>query len=338
MNYGRLPKASILLALLLIATSCGDDAADDASSAPIVPEGPPVIAEASVESARVDIGDRVRYRVEVRWTQGHLVDFPDVLAPFASAVLYDAGYWKDEPSRGGRSVRSMEVVFDPGLGPVLEIPAVTIRFREESAGADAPWEEVTTEGITVEVTSNTEGAPEFREPEDLFELPAPPAETESRSQLLVFTITGGALVLLAVAWFFMFRKKKERVLPPAPPHEVAQRELAYLESLGLLEAGRVQEYYYRLTAILRRYIELRFGIMAPEQTTEEFLAAMHRSDALPADQKAVLKEFLSSADLVKYARFEPPVAEAKGAWEIAERFVKVTIQHEVPSKEMANAV
>ncbi|MCA9322714.1 MAG: hypothetical protein KDB53_18370 [Planctomycetes bacterium] len=306
---------------------CSEEAAKDERKSPARVDGPPVVVEASVDATTVNVGDRVTYRVEVRARPGFLVDYPPVLEQFATQVLFEAGYWQDEPDRGGRSVRSMQIVLDPGVKPVLEIAPTTIRYRAEGSAEDAPWDTVSTEAITVEVSSVAVDMSEFREPDDLSTMPPLPDESASSRARWALWIAGGGLALLAVFWVALFRKKKERLLPPLPPHEIAQRELAHLESLGLLEQGKTQEYYYRLTAILRRYIELRFGIMAPERTTEEFLAEIQNDARLPDDQKAVLREFLAEADLVKYARQEPAPEESRRAWQIAERFVKVTIQH-----------
>ena len=52
----------------------------------------------------------------------------------------------------------------------------------------------------------------------------------------------------------------------------------------------------------RKYLEDRFGLRAPERTTEEFLAELSGSVALDGRHKELLADFLTRCDLVKFAR------------------------------------
>ena len=62
----------------------------------------------------------------------------------------------------------------------------------------------------------------------------------------------------------------------------------------LIAKGLVREYYYRITNILRHYIEDRFGLLAPERTTEEFLTEMAHTNQLDAAHKILIREFLEA--------------------------------------------
>ncbi|MHC5184367.1 MAG: hypothetical protein ACYSPI_08845, partial [Planctomycetota bacterium] len=74
---------------------------------------------------------------------------------------------------------------------------------------------------------------------------------------------------------------------------------------NLVEQGRIKEFYEKLSTCLRHYIENRFQLRAPEQTTEEFLEQLKTSDALRLEHKQQLQKFLEHSDLVKFARYEP---------------------------------
>jgi hypothetical protein len=63
-------------------------------------------------------------------------------------------------------------------------------------------------------------------------------------------------------------------------------------------------YHSRLTDILREYIENRFKIQAMEQTTDEILFGF-RNAAVDEESKHKLKQVLSLADLVKFAKEQP---------------------------------
>jgi hypothetical protein len=124
-----------------------------------------------------------------------------------------------------------------------------------------------------------------------------------------------------VVW--LRRRKTNKVVEPLPltPGEIAQQALAALLAEDLPAQGRVQEFYVRLTSIVRRYIEGTTGIRAPEQTTEEFLRTMHARDLFPATQSVRLQDFLEAADMVKYAGQQPSAEQIELSITRAQEFV-----------------
>ena len=80
-------------------------------------------------------------------------------------------------------------------------------------------------------------------------------------------------------------------------------------------------FYVELTAVVRRYIERTTGILAPEQTTEEFLVEISRKETFRPEERGRLKHFLESADLVKFAAHEPRKEDLEESFERAKVFV-----------------
>ena len=77
-----------------------------------------------------------------------------------------------------------------------------------------------------------------------------------------------------------------------------------------------------MSGIVRRFIENASGVRAPEQTTEEFLREISGTAELFDDlAQQRLKRFLESADLVKFAAFQPAENDVADAYRRAERFV-----------------
>jgi hypothetical protein len=119
---------------------------------------------------------------------------------------------------------------------------------------------------------------------------------------------GGVLLLLLIIWIIIrlikhkpvFRKEK----PAEPPHVRAIRELNELQHQKLWQNGRHKEYYTRLTDILREYLDGRYGVDAPEMTSEEILAALKRV-GVSAKHFADLQRLLGESDLVKFAKYLP---------------------------------
>lgn len=135
----------------------------------------------------------------------------------------------------------------------------------------------------------------------------------------------GAAVALA-AWLLARRRRLEE-LPGVPrmPWEVARERLRALAALGLAEAGDARAFYIELSDILRRYIEDRFHVHAPERTTPEFLGEAAGTGLFSQDQQEMLAAVLRHADRVKFAKHEPAAGEMHEDFEGVRRFVDDTV-------------
>ena len=120
-----------------------------------------------------------------------------------------------------------------------------------------------------------------------------------------------ALAVYLIIWYVRKKKKQKSGLPeimrkPAePPHVFALRELNLLKEARLWQQGMVKEYYTRLTDILRKYLEYRYGIKALEQTTLEILESLTGTGFNDNRLYGILKEILETGDLVKFAKYQP---------------------------------
>ena len=114
------------------------------------------------------------------------------------------------------------------------------------------------------------------------------------------------------------------VVPPVPAHEWARAQIASLLAEKLIERGLHQDFFYRLSAIVRGYVERRFGVAAPEMTTEEFLSAMSSDERFRNEHRDSLRHFLRECDMVKYACHQPGVREYDQATHSAGDFVTKT--------------
>ena len=193
----------------------------------------------------------------------------------------------------------------------------------KTTDADERGGELSTEPFTVTVNSLLEGAfdpASFRDVKGVVELP--------RERTWVWAewtgMAVGGLVVVALVVMLWRRSRGAARVVVLRPHEWAFQQLRALVAEKLVEAGRIREFYYRLSEITRTYIELRFGLMAPERTTEEFLTSLRTSDALSAQHKAALADFLAACDMVKYALYEPGDEEIERVFDTARDFIEQT--------------
>ena len=100
---------------------------------------------------------------------------------------------------------------------------------------------------------------------------------------------------------------------------------ALLESQArVLDDAEVDAWFVELSAIVRRYLEGRYQVRAPELTTEEFLQEARRAAGLSAEHRDLLTAFLERCDRVKFAGYRPDAEESLATLKAARAFVEDT--------------
>jgi hypothetical protein len=128
--------------------------------------------------------------------------------------------------------------------------------------------------------------------------------------LAVLLLAAIILYLTGLLFRFVSSKIKEHRMSPI---ERAWVELDRLVKKALPLKGRYKDYYVELTMVVRRYVQRKYGVKAPHLTTQEFLQQF-RSDAL--------KDFLESADLIKFAGVKATSSMAESALLSARDYLK----------------
>jgi hypothetical protein len=141
-----------------------------------------------------------------------------------------------------------------------------------------------------------------------------------------------AIALVVAGWLlwekFKRRKTTAKPVPVIPPHRRAKDRLRNVNEL----LSDPYAYCSLVSDVIRSYLEEGFNLQAPERTTEEFLEEMRSTTLLQPDHKALLEEFLSRCDLVKFARLEPTQDELKSLLAAALRFIDETAPVQAPAQ------
>jgi hypothetical protein len=291
--------------------------------------------EFSLSQPEVEITDQVTLDFVVSRPEGYRLDVDDLLSqiaskePFADVPPYQvADHSLTAEVRGGELVDHLSVQLDPWQSGDYQLGFYTLKLH----AADRPGLSLLTGAADLSVAQPPMPGPL---PDDqLFALDGrtkPPLNASSRrardealaqSQrkgldrlktrrllwrtLLITLTTAAALYFLRK----LFRRRSKPISNRDPRQE-ALAALDHLASENLPAKGQIEPFYVRLTGIVRHYMEEAHGIRAPEQTTQEFLR--QSLDLLNTDMRDHLKEFLISADLVKFARLRPGTTETESA-------------------------
>lgn len=158
-----------------------------------------------------------------------------------------------------------------------------------------------------------------------------------KSNYTFLFIVGVIIFAAGLIWWakFFLKTKKLRAdssVFTTPAHEIAYGALEKLKAKNLAAAGKIKEYYFELSYIVRNYIENRFGIRSSEMTTEEFLLSLRDFEVLNGTDKNLLKKFLNLSDIVKFAKYNATQKEADESFALAKNFIDETKKIEESGK------
>jgi hypothetical protein len=285
----------------------------------------PVAIETAVEPRSVTIGTPFRYTMRITAEQDLELIVPQLAGQIGDFQVIDFGSPPPRQERGRVVLEPWYTLLTYTPGDAL-VPGPTVQYR--LPGSDL--ESVAAPDALVMVQSLLD-KPGATPPADVRDIKAPAAVPRDYRPLLWLALAGlGAIALAALLYRLINKRRSALIAPPRPAHEIALEALTKLHAARLLEAGREQEFYVRLSAIVRAYLEARFHLRAPEMTTEEFLQVAQRDPQLAPPQRSLLGNFLSEADLVKFARYVPASDDAERAYRAAREFVASTAAPEVP--------
>jgi hypothetical protein len=260
----------------------------------------------SLSSDTVPLLDEVVANFDLFSADGIDVEFAPTLPATEFAVRREE---LPTVSLGGGMWRRLSLHLRPLRGPgELTIPAF------EAKSKDGRYTATTTER-KLRVVSLLDGA------DAAIEAPAEPFDLREREWWPI--ALAGSLVALAVGIALLRRRTRSPHVAAVavPPHVLALRELHRLRAAPRGSHAEVMAFYVAVSNVLREYVEARFGLHAPEQTTEEFLRELERSAAEVRVHRDDLAEFLHRCDLVKFAADRPGETAHEATLALAERFV-----------------
>jgi hypothetical protein len=309
----RLLTTAALLALVPIAC---EQPTPDATLRTDIRRGP-VQASVEIDPAKADAGERIVVRIEVVTEAKTTLTTPLLTIPEDGTLgafhVISSSDTNDVPLEQGGRRWYQQLLVDTFEAGEHDFPAITISFRD-GAAEDPITGSIETEPLTITITSAL-ASPDAKL-EDIrgwIDIPSGPWWP------WILAIGGGIVILIIGGLWFAMRDRHTG--PPPTAAEIARGSLRSLREQDLLGSGNVDNFYTALSSIVRQYIEGRFGIRAPRNTTSEFLHAAESDQRLTDTQRTDLKSFLRIADLVKFAMHEPSVDQGTEAITSADHFV-----------------
>ncbi len=271
-----------------------------------------------VDVDRIRVGDPITLTVTVEAPADFRIVFPGEELDLNPFSVLDRSHRASE--RGdGRIEESLVLTVSAYETGDLGIPSFSIVIN----GQDQRTDELKTDAVPIRVETVLTG--NDTQPRAIKD----PIGYEAAWRYKVYVI--GTVLALGIGltallvWFRRRRRMRAQIAvltppPPRPADAIALEELERLRGEDLPGRGLTKEYCVRLTDIFKRYITARYAIPTVERTTGEIRRDLSESMFGETDRRDIL-HVLEQADLVKFARFEPPTHALFDLFQVVESFI-----------------
>jgi hypothetical protein len=308
-------------------------------------ETPPASVEASVDRTEITIGDPVHYSLKIDYANGVEVQKPGWGTGLEGFQILD--FDRGTPKKVGERWQTVDEYTLSTFTPEdYTIPPIAIPIKLPSGATEV----LQTQPIQIKVASilpEDEKSIELRDLKD----PVPVYSGILTGRVLAAAATAIALMLLAWGiWRWRHRPEMaEAAIPPRPEHEVAYDRLGALRIRtgswsGTPSQEDCKQFGLELSAILREYLERRYGVLALEATSDEirtFLPMLGLPPPMAAKDpdkrgcEARVLAILEGTDLMKFAKGVQPVESLRLLMDWCEFIVDTTRRPDTAAKEDA---
>jgi hypothetical protein len=309
--------------LLLVAVATAQPAVSDTAALPdttardtapayrIVPGGPVSVSVKLLPRPKreLTVGDRFKLELVVKHHRGVKVaePFTPSLDPF---MILDK---KSVTRYAGDTIVDVHTLTMAAFATgEPKIPPFIVPYPAEGEVRAAA-----SDSITVKVASTM--------PKDMKDVNDPKPQIQFPNLLPIWIMLGIlAAAGLGYAGWRLYRRYRRIMLYGAPTPDPWDEALAALDKVPAddwLASGHFKRYYYTVSEVLKRYLTRRFGFPALDQTTTEIMRAMK---VTKTPEREGFGEFFQRADMVKYAKFVPPLPEMATVVPTARELVKAT--------------
>jgi hypothetical protein len=296
-------------------------AASDAGVAPALPEARPLGMELKVEPEEITLGQHVTIKLSVEHDTRDVYSLPG-FDPSPLAVPQGApppAHFREELTGKARTTFTFTLVDLGSLEPRLPDLVLHVEGPEGERSLTVAGRKLKFKSLVKHENQGADDAAHHG--------PKPPVQVMVRSYLWAGVIAG-FIVLVALAFGFVWWRRREKVVmaklvPEVPYDELALQQLTRLrgEKPWMRGAGRAA--IFQLSEIVRGYLGLRLGFNALDLTSEELVDELKQRRLMGLDLSALTEE-VQWEDLVKFAKLEPTVEECLRGVERAESIIHHT--------------
>ena len=295
-----------------------------------------VTVEAAIDSIEMLIGEQVHVTVTATMKEGSKVEFP-VFKPMQQLIpgieVLKSTELGTKGKDGGFVDRQVVYTLTSFDDTLYYLPPFVVKVDGK------PYESKSLALKVVGIEVDTTRVDQFFGPKDVQDNPFLWSDWS-----LLFWLSVLMLVLMAVGYYLYMRLRDNKpiithicIVKRLLPHQKAMKEIEQIKADKMQNSENPKEYYTKLTDTLRKYIEDRYGFNAMEMTSSEIIERLEKAltddtkDA--ATMKAELRQFFTTADLVKFAKYSTMINENDANLVSAIDFINQTKLENMPTEE-----
>src|SRR5664280_2446296 len=291
----------------------------------------------SFDSAKIYIGDQIKYTVTIDKPSGLNLSFPVFRDTLCKNIEIVSGPKVGSSLQNGRTriiQKYLITSFDSGR---YQVKPLFAEAKNEGGLKRFYSDYSTLEVMRVKIAPADTTAKIF----DIIKPYKAPVTVGEILPWILIVLLAGALTWAVIRYLRRFKKSEtaaDSYIPAEPAHVIAFRELEKLKGEELWQNGETKRYYTTLTEILRQYLENRFRVFSLELTTFETLDALVRTGFKKNGSYNDLKSVLTGADLVKFAKYYPAAEENELHFQNSWNFVLATREIEMTDEPKAEKI
>lgn len=266
---------------------------------PVFSDTSPMSVDARIDKTGITLGDIITYTIVIHHDADMETNPPDVHIKGFDFVDSGAG----KPAfANGQIVQEYWYRFradETGKRTIDPVP-VTFTSPDQKNRNLKIQGQIMTPKVSVEVQSVLR---QQGEPTDIRDIKgiSPIGGLSDYYHIALLLVILVALVVLAI---WIMKSKKSFVISKGirSPYDRALHELELLNAKRLLELGKVQEHYFELSEIFRRYLGTRYSFPSLDWTTEEINYKLQGMSELNEFLRQQACSILTRSDKVKFAK------------------------------------
>jgi hypothetical protein len=260
-----------------------------------------ITAKASTDKSEYLVGDYINYTISVNCSEGFKIYPPAFVVDSLRSISLIKAEKPDEAEESGKVSVAFKYVLSGYDSTGVTIPSIAVPYQ---SSGDSTTRFAYTNAVSFTIQTLKV------DPQGQIKDVKPPMKILLDWKLILLWSLVGLLIVGILLYFYLSHRKKKGKTQPAqkdvalPSHVIALNALRELEQRKLWQKGMVKEYHSTITEIIRRYFETRFNMPAMELPTSEAIELLRRN----RESEPILEttyDFLSNADLVKFAKFTP---------------------------------
>ncbi|TVZ52808.1 DUF4381 domain-containing protein [Dokdonia sp. Hel_I_53] len=273
---------------------------------------------ATIDSTSILIGQQINYKVEVLANQGESVVFPEGQTFTPLEVI--ESYTVDTANAASTKMKLVKkyglTQFDSGR---YIIPRQKIIIGTRTVETDSFL--VAVNNVVLDTVN--QGLYDIKPIINL------PKDYSNWWKYLLYIIPVTLAIVIFLWWLLHRNKKRKEAEKYIPPYEQAIASLQALDQKDYIVTGKYKEYYSELTDTVRRYYNEKVYDRSLESTTDELLERLQLerdSGNIDFNPQTItrIKDIFKRADLIKFARVNPPEGKAQADRHVVEEIVKET--------------